>query len=327
MSKYVIVGSGQVGTQLAERLSAGGHEIAVVTRSGSGPSAPGIRRLAADAVDGAQLTEITRGADAIFNCANPKYHRWPIDWPPLASSMLAAAEATGAVLAITGNLYVYGPGDRPMTEDSPLVAPGTKGQVRVRMWEQALAAHQAGRARVVEVRASDYYGPGCRELAHFGSRFMPRLLAGKPAQYIGNPDLPHSATYVPDVVGALVTAAADERAWGRAWHVPTVAALTARQMADRVSVLAGTKPSGVKATSHWMLRAAGVFSPMMREMEEVRYQFVEPFELDSSAFEQTFAVAPTSLDQGLAETVKWWRVGAAPASRGRAGANAPSEAP
>lgn len=307
MSKYVIVGSGQVGTQVAERLSAGGHEVAVVTRSGSGPTAPGIRRVAMDAGDAARLTEITLGADALFNCANPKYHRWPIDWPPLASSMLAAAEATGAVLAITGNLYVYGPGDRSMTEDLPLAARGTKGQVRVRMWEDALAAHQAGRARVVEVRASDYYGPGCLDLAHFGSRFMPRLLAGKPAQYIGNPDLPHSATYVPDVVSALLTAASDERAWGRAWHVPTVAALTAREMADRVSALAGTKPSGVKPTPHWLVRAAGIFSPLMREMEEVRYQFVEPFVLDSSAFEQTFAVAPTPLDEGLAETITWWQ--------------------
>ncbi|NED55966.1 NAD(P)H-binding protein, partial [Micromonospora aurantiaca] len=92
----VIVGAGQVGTHLAERLVRMGHDVAVVTRSGSGPA--GVERIAADVADQARLTEVAKGADTLYNCVNPRYHRWVQDWPPMASSFLATAEATGAAL-------------------------------------------------------------------------------------------------------------------------------------------------------------------------------------------------------------------------------------
>jgi nucleoside-diphosphate-sugar epimerase len=86
------------------------------------------------------------------------------DWPPLADALLGAAQQCGAVLVIMSNLYVYGPVDHPITERDPLLRPvGAKGRVRAEMWEKALAAHQAGRIRVVELPASDYFGPGVRE--------------------------------------------------------------------------------------------------------------------------------------------------------------------
>src|SRR2546430_4109535 len=40
----------------------------------------------------------------------------------------------------------------PLTEAAPLAATGPKGRVRARVWQDALAAHQAGRVRVTEVR-------------------------------------------------------------------------------------------------------------------------------------------------------------------------------
>lgn len=307
MSKYVIVGAGQVGTRLARQLAAAGDDVTVVTRSGSGPTEPGIRCVAADASDPDRLAELAAGSDALFNCANPAYHRWPVDWPPLAASLLTAAERSGAVLVVLGNLYGYGPVDGPMTEDLPLSAPGIKGGIRARMWAEALAAHQAGRVRMVEVRASDYFGPGAGELSHFGASLVPRVLAGKAARFIGDPDAPHSVTYIPDVVDALVTAARDERAWGRAWHVPTSPALTARQFAQLIADEAGARPPRFSVPPHWVLRAAGLVSPLVRELEETRYQFVRPFVVDSSAFETTFGVTPTPMDTAIKDTVSWWR--------------------
>lgn len=307
MGKYVIVGAGQIGSQLAERLAADGDDVTVVTRSGSGPDAPLVHKVAADATDRAKLTELTRGADALFNCANPPYHTWTKDWPPLAESMLATAEATGARLVILSNLYGYGPVSRPMTENLPLAAKSIKGQVRAKMWQDALASHEAGRARVTEVRASDYFGPGAGELAHMGSRMVPPVLKGKRAQFIGDPDVPRSITYIPDVVDALATVARDDRSLGRPWHVPTGPAITARAFATRVAELGGAKPARISQTPHFALRAAGLFMPVLRELEEIRYQFVEPFVLDSSDFEQTFGVAPTPLDKAIEATIAWWQ--------------------
>ncbi|MEV5409422.1 NAD-dependent epimerase/dehydratase family protein [Thermopolyspora sp. NPDC052614] len=307
MSTYVIAGAGQIGSHLAERLAGGGHEVTVVTRSGSGPKAPGIRRVAADVADAERLAELTKGADALFNCVNPRYWRWQTDWPPMAASMLSAAETSGAVLVILGNLYGYGPHDGPLTEDLPLAATGVKGRVRARMWADALAAHEAGRVRVVEVRGSDYYGPGCLDQSHLGERFIPRLLAGRPALFVGDPDQPHSWTYAPDVARALEIAAVDERAWGRPWHIPTAPAVTARAVAERVSELTGAPAPRIQVLPEWLRRTAGLVSPMMRELGETRYQFDRPYLLDSSAFQATFGMTPTPLDEGLTETIAWWR--------------------
>ncbi|GAA4233766.1 nucleoside-diphosphate-sugar epimerase [Streptosporangium album] len=307
MTKHVVVGSGQIGSEVARLLAGQGHEVVLVSRSGSGPDLPGVRKVAADASDRERLIALTEGADALYNCVNPLYHRWMQDWPPIAASLLATAEATGAGYVMLGNLYVYAPPSGPMRENDPLRPASEKAEVRVRMWRDALASHEAGRVRVTEVRGSDYFGPGCLDQSHLGERFVPRLLAGKPVRFIGDPAQPHSWTYVPDVARALVTAATDDRSWGRAWHVPTAPAMTARQVADRLCALAGVPNPGVKVMPRWFVRAAGTVSPMLGELEHVRYQFVRPFVVDSADFQATFGVAPTPVDEALTTTIAWWR--------------------
>ncbi|MEV4006673.1 NAD-dependent epimerase/dehydratase family protein [Actinomadura sp. NPDC049753] len=305
MGKHVVVGAGQVGRGLAGLLAEQGHEVVVVSRSGSGPdSAP---TVAADATDQNRLIEITKGADALHNCAAPPYHRWPQEWPPLFAALLATAEATGAVLVTAGNLYGYGPVDRPMTEDLPLAATLAKGRVRAKMWTDALAAHQAGRARVTEVRSSDYFGPGAGDQTPVGSRFVPPLLAGKRAMFPTDPTIPHSWTYLPDVVRAMALAATDERAWGHAWHVPTNAAMSPQELAERLCKLAGAPAPRVSQMPRWAMSAIGAVSPVVRELKKTRYQFDRPFLVDSAAFETTFGIGPTPMDDALRGTIAWER--------------------
>ncbi|GAA2854941.1 NAD-dependent epimerase/dehydratase family protein [Streptosporangium fragile] len=307
MAKHVIAGAGQIGTHLARILAGQGHEVVLVSRSGSGPELPGIRKVAADAADRERMTGLARDAAVLYNCVNPPYHRWASDWPPMADSLLATAEATGAGYVILGNLYVYAAPDAPMKEDDPLTPPSAKGAIRVRLWQDALAAHRAGRVRVTEVRASDYFGPGCLDQSHLGERFVPKLLSGRSARFAGDPAQPHSWTYAPDVARALAVVGEDERAWGRAWHVPTDDPMTVREITERLCALAGVPNPGVKAMPHWLLRTAGVFSPFIGELEELRYQFVRPFVLDSTDFRSTFGMEPTPMDEALAATVAWWR--------------------
>lgn len=307
MGLHVIVGAGAVGSETARALVEIGHQVRLVSRSGRGPADPGIELVAAPGEDQSRMTELCRGAAALYNCANPAYHRWTTDWPPIAASLLGAAEQTGAGLVTMGNLYGYGPVDRPMTEDIPLRPAGTKARVRARMWADALAAHDAGRVRATEARASDFFGPGLTDTSHLGERVMPRILSGRTIRVVGDPDVAHSWTFVPDVARALSILGTDERAWGHPWHVPTNAPLTQRELIGEASRVAGVTPPRVTPLPHFALRAAGLVSPLIRELEETRYQFVRPFVLDSSAFTNTFGVSPTPMDQALGETVQWWR--------------------
>ncbi len=305
-STHVIVGSGPVGTTTALLLADLGHQVRVITRSGSGPTHRNIERVALDAANEAALTKATAGGAAIYNCVNPPYHRWPTDWPPIANAMLAAAESAGAVLVMMGNLYGYGPTTRPMKESDRLASTGVKGGVRIKMWRDALAAHQSGRIRAAEVRASDFIGPEVLN-SHLGERVIPKLLKGKGVQVLGNPDMAHSFTFMPDVARALVTAATDERAWGKAWHVPTNPAITSREMITMMSKIAGVAPVKVSGIPNALLKVGGVFSPMFRELPEMLYQFDRPFIVDSSLFTSTFGQSPTPLQEVLTSTVDWYR--------------------
>ncbi len=296
MSKHVIVGSGPVGSSVARLLAERGESVRVVTRSGSGPAHPLIERVAADATDADRLAELTRGAAVLYNCANPKYTQWEGLWPPLAGAMLTAAQRSGAVLAITGNLYGYGPvpGGR-MTEDSPLAATGRKGRVRIKMWQDALA----GGVRTVEVRGSDYIGAGASSV--FSAVLLPAIVKGRTAWAPCDLDAPHSFTYTGDMARALVDLAGDERAWGRAWHVPSAPPLSIRALADRYFAVSGAKPVAVRQLPRFVMRTAGAVVPMARELAEMDYQFYAPFILDSSLTERTFGLTATDLDVSLRE--------------------------
>ena len=96
---HVIVGAGPVGTATANLLADRGEQVRVITRRGTGPERPEVERVAADATDSARLSELAEGAVALYNCANPPYHQWLTDWPPLNQALLRAAESSGAVLA------------------------------------------------------------------------------------------------------------------------------------------------------------------------------------------------------------------------------------
>lgn len=300
-SLQVIVGAGAVGSATARLLADRGDQVRLISRRGSGPHHERIQRVAADATDTATLRELATGAAALYNCANPLYHRWPADWPPLAAALLTAAEHAGAVLVITGNLYGYGPVDGPMTEDLPLRPTTVKGGVRARMWCDALAAHQAGRVRATEARASDFIGTSSQNI--LAQLVLPRVVTGRRALVPADPDAPHSWTYIGDVARTLVALAGDERAWGRAWHVPTGPALSIRQVASRAAALAGAPAPRLAEMPGPVLWFGGLFSPMARAFREMRYQFQRPFILDSTAATTTFGITPTPLTDVLREVV------------------------
>jgi nucleoside-diphosphate-sugar epimerase len=295
MSEHVIVGAGAVGSATALLLAGRGEQVRVISRRGTGPQHAAIERVAADATDAERLTALATGAAALYNCANPLYHQWFTDWPPLASALLTAAERSGAVLATMSNLYGYGPVDGPITQKTPLAATHPKLRLRAEMWRDALAAHEAGRIRATEVRASDYIEANGVLSTVLGKP----LLAGRRAYAPAPLDVPHSWTSITDCAKALVTVAADEQALGQAWLVPTNPALTVRQLATRFAEVNGAPRAKVTAIPYPVLWTTGLFSPLVKELRATRYQFTRPFVVDSSATTQTFGLEPVPMDEAL----------------------------
>jgi len=309
----LVIGAGVIGSQVAQLLAERGNRVTVVSRRGSGAAVPGIAHVAADAADPMAMARLADGAAVIYNCVNPPYHRWPADWPPIAASVLAAAERSGAVLVTLSNLYGYGPADRslgtgaydqahPMTEATPLAATGPKGRVRARVWQDALAAHQAGRVRVTEVRASDYVGPGAQSA--LGERILGRVRQGKGVSVLGRADRPHTWSFTGDVARMLVVAGTDSQAWGRAWHVPSNEPRSQREAIGDLALAAGSGSVRVGTLPSALLRAVGLFSPLVRELRETAYQFRDAFVMDSAAAQETFGLKPTPWEEVVTVTAR-----------------------
>ena len=301
--QHVLVGAGAMGREVAAHLAARGSRVVVVTRSGTDTGVAGVEHVAADASDADRLSEVVTGANVLYNCANPgDYTKWVSVWPPLASAMLAAAERTDATYAITGNLYPYGPLDEPMTETHPDAATDEKGRLRAAMWADTLAAHREGRIRAVEVRASDYVGPGVGDNGHI-SRHLATLKAGKRAWVVGSADQPHSFTDVGDAARLLVAAAEDESSHGRIWHAPTNAPLTQRQVITDVA-RAGDFPQPKVSAMPGALLTLGSVVPFVRELRDMAYQWTRPYVLDDTATRAHFGIEPTPWDEVCRRTAE-----------------------
>ena len=197
---HVVFGAGQVGRALAAVLAGRGLSVRVLSRHRPPELADGIDWRAADATDLDVASDAAKGAAVVYQCLNAPYTQWPELFPPLQRGVLAAAETSGALLVVLENLYGYGPtGGKPMTEDLPLAATTVKGTTRAAMTAELLAAAEAGRVRFAIGRASDFFGPGVTAGSTLGERVFGNALACLRADFIGNPDLPHTYSYVPDI--------------------------------------------------------------------------------------------------------------------------------
>jgi nucleoside-diphosphate-sugar epimerase len=125
------------------------------------------------------------------------------------------------------------------------------------------------------------------------------LRAGKRAWVPAPLDVLHSWTAIRDAARTLATVAADERAWGKAWLVPTAPPLTARQLATRYAAAVGAPAPKLSELPYAVLWTVGLIVPVVRELRTTRYQFTRPFVLDASSTERTFGLGPGDLDEAL----------------------------
>jgi nucleoside-diphosphate-sugar epimerase len=106
---------------------------------------------------------------------------------------------------------------------------------------------------------------------------------------------------------ALVTLAERDEADGQVWHLPSAEPLTGRQFLTLIFEAAGHRPK-IGVASRPMIRLAGLFNPLLRELNETLYQFEQPFISDASKFERAFGpFQPTPHAEAVQHTVEWFR--------------------
>ncbi len=309
MSTHVVLGaSGAAGSAILTALVDGGLDARGVNRSGPGPAAPhGVDWRTADVTSPEGLRTALEGADVVYMAAQPAYHRWPQEFPAMMNRVLDAADAAGARrLVMVDNLYAYGPGSSPMTEQSPQNATDAKGRTRTAMADALLAAHKEGRIEVVIGRASDYFGPDADNSGITALAIEPVAGRGK-LRWMGSLQAAHSCAYLPDVARAYVALGSAPDTAGRVWLLPHAPAVTGAEFHALVNA-ALPEPRATALVSTRMLRLAAPFHRISRESLPLAYQWTEPFLVDDSAFRARFPdFVSTPMAQAVATTVTHYR--------------------
>ena len=303
--KNIVFGTGPLGLWVARLLAEQDKQVTVVNRSGkvAGGIADRIQVEKGDANDPDVVYQICKDADAVFHCAMPPYTQWPERFPPLTKGILAGVKRAGCRLIYGDNLYGYGDvKGAPLNEGLPNRATGPKGMVRAAMAEMLLGDPDV---ETVIGRGSDFYGPLVTN-ALVGEEFFLRAFAGKPVNLLGNVDLPHTYTYIKDFARALVTLSDHCDAYGQIWHVPSAPTITTRQLVSIVEEKIG-RPIKVRTSGRRMVSFLGFFSPMLKEVEEMMYEWEQPYIVEHGKYRERFGDVSTPHDIAIEETVAWYR--------------------
>ncbi len=314
--KITIFGYGPTGRATAERLLAAGRETAIAQRSKPAALPKGASFVACDALDRDSVVKAARGSAQIVVAIGFPYvgKLWREAWPKAIGNFVAACAATGARMIFIDNLYLYGPQTAPLVETMPLTSYGMKPAARsatTRIWLEAAAQ---GRVRVAALRAPDFYGPDV-PWAYLGNSTIGALAKGKAAFFVGSPDIPHDYAYVPDIARAATTLLdAPDSAFGQPWHVPCAPTRTTREILQIAADALGV-PLRTRTLPAPLLTPIGLFSPFLREMREMHFQWDRPYRVDASKFARTFWSDVTPFEAGVRETALSFRKRAASGPR------------
>jgi nucleoside-diphosphate-sugar epimerase len=305
---HVVLGAGgAISRSLVPELVRYGHTPILVSRSGT--YLPGGRAVTADIANYDELREIVPESSTVYLLAGLTYdHRiWEEMWPRIMDTVLRVCSEKNAFLLFFDNVYMYGPVDGKMTEDTPHNPTTRKGAVRARVAEHVVEAWESGHIRGVIARSADFYGPGADQVSPVNMLVVDRLIHGKKPQWLVDADMPHSLTYTTDCGRALPLLVDDESAHNAVWHLPTAhPALTGYEFVRLAAEIMDTPPR-VSVLSKGSIRIGGIFDRTIREVSEMTYQNDRAYLFDSSRFESHFGFTPTSYEHGIRETINYHR--------------------
>lgn len=296
--------TGAVGASIASAFEAAATPYAVIGRSAASLARmAGDTRLAQarlwqpDDVDG--MRPAFRGLDTLIYMVGVPYDAFHLH-PQLMRRTIAAAAAEGVSrLLLIGTAYPFGrPQAARVDEAHPRMPHTRKGQMRKEQEDILMAADAAGTIRASILRLPDFYGPGVER--SFLADIFAAAAEGRRAKVVGPIDTPHEFVFVPDVGPVVRALVGREDAFGHTFNLGGAGTITVREVADRAFALAH-RPPKLMVAGRTLLRLAGLFDPLMRELVEMNYLMTTPVVFDDSALQRLIGpIAKTSYDEGIA---------------------------
>ena len=307
----VLGATGGIGGEVARRLRDAGWDVRALRRTSTQAieRRDGIQWIRGDALDREDVMNAAAGCSVIIHAVNPPgYRRWSELVLPMLDNTIAAAATQGATIVLPGTVYNYGPDAFPLlTEDTPQRPMTRKGAIRVEMEQRLQKASREG-ARVLIVRAGDFFGPNAGS-SWFSQGLVKRGRPVKTISYPGRRVVGHLWSYLPDVGRTVVELLArrDTLDAFASFHMEGHWDADGTQMSDAIRrVVAhrtGTAPR-VAAFPWWLLALASPFVTTLREMGEMRYLWRTPVRMSNARLVAALGHEPhTPLDEAVEATL------------------------
>lgn len=314
--------AGAAGRIIGAALSAAGRDYRVVGRSRAPLEAafgadPHAQIVTWNPDDPASIVAAAEGLQTVIYLVGVPYDQFAAH-PPLMARTLEGVSAAGVErFILIGTVYPYGRAHgNPITEDHPREPHTFKGKMRLAQENLVLDAHGRNGLSTLVLRLPDFYGPAIERSLLNG--VFDSAARGTRAQMLGPIDLPHEFIYLPDAGPVIETLTRTPDAYGRWWHLAGSGTITQREIAAKAYALAGREPK-LMVAGKTMVRALGLFNPLMRELVEMNYLITEPVVLDDTALRTLLGpIAKTSYDEGIRRSFEAAREAAAASARGTA---------
>jgi nucleoside-diphosphate-sugar epimerase len=306
----VLGATGGIGGEVARQLRDEGWQVRALRRGLEQEAVrDGITWMRGDALNRDDVTRAARGVAVIVHAVNPPgYRKWSELVLPMIDNTIAAAIAERATIVLPGTVYNFGPDAfAALTETSPQNPVTRKGSIRVELERRLRVASDRG-ARVIIVRAGDFFGP------KVGNSWFSQSLVkpGRPVHAIdlpGEPGIGHQWSYLPDVAQTMLELLARRQSLEpfAAFHMNGHWDADGTQMAaaiERVVTKHGGVPPKRRAFPWWLVRIASPFVTTLRELVEMRYLWRRPVRMSNERLKAVLGEEPhTPLDAAVEATL------------------------
>lgn len=301
----ILGANGTIGTLLAKDLRNYTDRIRLVSRNPKKVN-DSDQLFPADLSIPENVDKAVAGSDVVYLVVGLDYKTeiWQEKWPKLMRAVIDACIKHKARLVFFDNVYMYDIKAIPhMTEASPVNPPSKKGEVRRQIAQMLMDEVKAGRLMALIARSADFYGPK-NEKSFINEMVIKSLRKGKSADWLLDTDKKHSFTFTPDAARATAILGNTDDAYNQVWHLPTDSnTLTGREFAGLFAKELNAKPR-VRPIPMWLLKILGIFIPIMKEIQEMSYQYNRDYFFDSSKFDKRFNFKTTTYSEGVKECLK-----------------------
>jgi nucleoside-diphosphate-sugar epimerase len=310
MRVLITGGTGFIGSRLALRCLAEGHEVAVLGQENTDAEssnrrhleAQGAEVITASVTDRERMFAVMQGIERVYHLAAaqheanvPDQHFWEVNVTG-TQHLLDASVKAGVKRFIHGStMGVYGSASSGIIdEQSPLQPDNIYGETKLEGEKRVL--RQRDQLPVVIVRISETYGPGDYRLLKLFKAIQKRVFL-----MVGNGQNVHHLIYIDDLVEGLILAATVTSAVGETFVLAGKETLTTDEMVRTIAAQLGTPISRWRAPLPLFQAAATVLETSLQPLG------IQPplHRRRLDFFRKSFVISPDKSDKLLGFVPQW----------------------